>query len=857
MKRSGLWTALTAGAALVGADLACSGGGGGGQVTPPPSNPTITSFTAGASQIFRGETSQLTGVFANGTAKIGTSGSGSTQVTAGATSGAPYPVSPQATTTYTLTVANSANASITADATVNVETSPPSITFFSTPAAVVPWGSTATLSWQLGARTSTLTLNGGSVQGQTSVNVTPLRRSTYTLVARNPLGADATQSLTVAARGQDLLAGTAETTGYLDGKGSAARFGASLWFGVHDGAGNLVVVDSGNHVIRKIAPDGVVSTLAGTPMVLGNADGPGSSAKFKNPTGIAIDKNGTMYVADSGNHTIRQLTPAGVVTTIAGTPGISGHQDGPASSATFGNLMGMDVDGNGTIYIADQNGCVIRVLSSNGAVSTLAGSPGVSGKADGAGSAARFSNLTDVALAGGYLFVSDTGNNTIRRVVIATGLVSTFAGQAGVTGQADGTGAGATFSQPLGLELGPDGNLYLADSVNARIRRINPTTAEVGTLAGTTPSYADGPLATAGFNGPAMVVAMADGSFFTSDGTFGTIRRIAGGQVSTLAGVYGGGPTTERDGSFLEARFLGINGLGFDNQGALLIADSDAHAIRKAVGGAVTTLAGGVNGQGSADGTGQAARFRFPYGSTFGFDSANAAYVGDSSNQTVRKVTPEGIVTTLAGSAGAVGAVDDLGAAARFNNPHGTAVDGAGNIYLADTGNHAIRRITPAGSVTTFAGLKGTWGEIDGAGSAARFKGPTGLVRDAAGNFYVTDFYGHTIRKITPDGVVSTLAGSGNPGDADGTGAAASFKNPHGLAVDSSGNVFVADYGNHLIRMISPGGVVTTLAGTRGLAANGTGPLPSILYLPRAVAVSPQGDLVVASLFGLMLITAP
>src|SRR5439155_1385320 len=203
--------------------------------------------------------------------------------------------------------------------------------------------------------------------------------------------------------------------------------------------------------------------------------------------------------------------------------------------------------------------------------------------------------------------------------------------------------------------------------------------------------------------------------------------------------------------------------------------------------GVVTTLAGTAGTPGSTDATGTAARFRFPR--DVATDGTGNVYVAELSNNTVRKITPAAVVTTLAGTAGSVGSADGTGAAASFNFPSGVATDSAGNVYVADTSNNTIRKITPAGVVTTLAGTAGTTGSTDATGAAASFNFPQGVATDSAGNVYVADTLNNTIRKITPAGVVSTLAGTAGTGSADGTGAAASFNSPVGVATDNAGNV--------------------------------------------------------------------
>ena len=211
------------------------------------------------------------------------------------------------------------------------------------------------------------------------------------------------------------------------------------------------------------------------------------------------------------------------------------------------------------------------------------------------------------------------------------------------------------------------------------------------------------------------------------------------------------------------------------------------------------TLAGTVGSAGSTDGTGSAARFNTPYG--VAVDTAGNVFVADTYNHIIRKITSSGVVTTLAGLAGNSGSTDGTGSAARFLFPQGVSVDSAGNVFVGDTNNYTVRKITSSGVVTTLAGLAGNAGSTDGTGSAARFDRPFGVAADTEGNVFVGDIFNYTIRKITSAGVVTTLAGlAGNFGSTNGTGSAARFNRPYGVAVDTAGNVFVADTNNDTIR---------------------------------------------------------
>ena len=643
------------------------------------------------------------------------------------------------------------------------------------------------------------------------------------------------------------LAGTPFGGSYVDGTGSAARF--ALPHGVAtDDAGNIYVADDANNVIRKIVA-GVVTTLAGNTTV-GPSDGRGSGAQFNHPNGIAFDRSsGTLVVADSSNHIIRRVTLDGLVTTIAGTAGKFGSTNGTGAAARFTYPEGVAVDGAGNIYVTDVSNHLIRKITPAGVVTTLAGST-VPGHDDGFGSSARFNYPWGITSDNaGTLWVADTDNHTIRKIS-PEGRVTTVAGLASNEGGAkDGVGEAARFDFPHALTNDGAGNVYVADTNNHSIRKITPD-GTVTTIAGELNilGWGDGTGSVAHFYRPGGIAFDATtGYLVVADYYNNTIRRVStSGVTNTIAGAaqqYG-----STDGIGANARFSFPEGVSTDAAGnAYVVSDCTVRKITPD--GTVTTIAGKYATPGSTDGTGAAARFNYPQGIAVDRNSG-IIYVADTYNHTIRKITQAGVVTTFAGLAGNPDEVyykDGTGSVARFFDPWGLAVDSLGNVYVADEYNQRIRMIEPAGVVTTFAG-DGYQGNYNGGALDSSFRFPTGVAVDAARNVYVADYSNNVVRKITQTGQVTTLAGNTNSsGYADGQGVAAQFHHPSGVAADAAGNVYVADYSNHVIRRISTTGAVTTVAGVYDSPGNVNGVgSEARFFFPTALAVDPGGRLLIA-----------
>jgi sugar lactone lactonase YvrE len=613
-----------------------------------------------------------------------------------------------------------------------------------------------------------------------------------------------------------------------------------------DASGNVYVADTQNHTIRKITPAGEVTTFAGTARISGSIDGLGSSARFNNPVGLTVDSSGNVYVADTYNHTIRKITPTGSVTTLAGSAGSYGSADGLGSDARFNNPRGVVADGTGNIYVGDTYNNTIRKIASDGRVTTFAGTAGTIGMTDGSSSAARFNYPTGLAIDGlGVIYVADCNNHAVRKIT-ASGVVTTFAGTA--QGALDGAGVAARFYNPTGVTVDGSGNVYVADSSNDTIRKITPT-GVVTTVAGVAGygGSSDGTGSVARFSNPTGVVADITGNVYVADFRNELIRKITNAStVTTLAGSIGGNGTNDGAGS--AARFSQPFGVAVDGLGTVYVADAGNAMIRKiTTAGVVTTLGFigypnfptgvSVDGAGNIYTADQFSRTIFKISSTgvwsvfaggFGgdffaptgvaVDAVGNVYVADRGNSTICKIGRSGMVTTLAGSVGSFGSADGPGNEARFSAPSGVAIDGSGNVYVADTGNNTIRMIAPTGEVTTIAGTVGSAGSIDGTRNVALFDQPTGVAADGLGNVFVADTGNHTIRKISDSGSVTTIAGSaGFIGSNDGVGSSVRFDGPSGVAVDSAGNLYVADTYSNTIRkgvplvIVAPSNAIITI----------------------------------------------
>ena len=639
--------------------------------------------------------------------------------------------------------------------------------------------------------------------------------------------------------------------GFADGTGSAAQFNGPSGMGT-DSAGNVYVADASNNRIRKITPAGVVTTFAGSGAV-GSANGTGTAATFNNPEGVDVDSSGNVYVADTGNNLIRKITSAGVVTTLAGS-GTAGYANGTGTAAQFNAPANVAVDSSGNVYVGDTGNNRVRKITSAGVVSLLAGS-GAAGYADGTGSSAVFNGPTGVDVdSSGNVYVADGNNNRIRKITSA-GVVTTLAGSGG-NADVDGPDASAQFAGPSNVSVDNSGNVYVTTWGGDDLRMIS-TTGYVSTVAGSgSGGYADGTGNGASFNNPAGVHVDAFGNVYVSDYTNERVRKVIAAmgdaQVSWTAPSANGGQAPQSytvtsspggitctvtttvctvtgltNGTAYTFTVTATNGTGTSAASSASNsftpmsgpgAPTSVNATPGNTTAAVTWTAPSSNGGSAITGytatasSGQSCATTSTgctitgltnnVSITISVTASNAIGMGPASSSVsvMPGFVPNAPTTVVAGRAGVVGTlagssagfVNGTGTNAQFNNPNNIAVDSSGNVYVADQLNNVIRKITPAGVVTTFAG-NGTAGYVNGTSSSAEFNQPQGVAVDSSGNVYVGDTNNNDIRKITSSGTVSLFAGSSSQASGSTDGSSATFNQPNGIAVDSLGNVYVAD----------------------------------------------------------------
>jgi sugar lactone lactonase YvrE len=646
----------------------------------------------------------------------------------------------------------------------------------------------------------------------------------------------------------------------------------------HDAQGNLYVADWGNHRVRRVTPDGQVTTVAGTGSLGFSGDGgPATAARLGAPNGVAVAADGDLYIADSNNRRIRHVDAAtGVITTVAGT-GTAGDagDGGPASAAQLSSPFGVVLDDDGHLYVSDSvTDRVRRISATTGVITTVAGT-GVAGYS-GDGGAATAATL-DAPLAitlddAGNLFVADSANFAVRRVDATTGVITTVAGTGAIGFNGDGIPATtAQLRTVTGLAVDAAGHLYLADSNSQRIRRVDAVTGLISTVVGTGSlgNGNDDVLATSTtVNVPnGLSLSPVTGDLWFADKGNHRIRRLEGTTVRAVAGdpaaVAGFGDCVAATNAELDFPM----GVAYDGTIVpdLYIAEVQGHRVRRleSDSGTLSLFAGtGTPGFSGDGGPATAAQLNQPSGIV---TDGNDIYVADSANHRIRKIDRlTGTITTVAGT-GVAGTTGDGGpaSAAQLNWPSGLARDPLGNLYVTEYDGAVVRRIDgTTGTISTIAGtgVPGFSGD-GGPATAAQFDGPIAVavaveyLDPHAGPetaVYVADEQNDRVRRVGGDGTITTVAGSGSGGGYsgdNGPATAAELNEPSGLVVDADTNdLFVLDGGNSVVRRVTLGGEITTVAGTgsAGFSGDGGPATAAQLHRPFGIALHDDGDLVVA-----------
>lgn len=627
-----------------------------------------------------------------------------------------------------------------------------------------------------------------------------------------------------------------------------------------DKSGNLYISLSNYGIVEKLDASGNLSRFAGTGTPGFSGDGGAASlAQFSAPGALALDDAGNLYIADTGNRRVRKVAAStGTVATVAGGGAQGDNSDGvPATSLALVQMGGLTADSSGNLYIA--SGCRIRRVNVVGGLASTVVGTGVCGFSGDQGSAVAAQIGTPAALALdslGNLYFTD--GNRVRAVNARSGIIGTLAGtRNGDFGGDNGPASAAALSAPLSIAVDSQFNVFVADTANQRVRRIDGQSSIITTVAGNGAAGSsgnNGPATAAMLNTPKGIVADAKGNLFIADTGNGQIRQVSAssGIISTVAG--GGASSFSGDlGPAATAQFARLRGVALDSSGNVYLADTGNCRVRRinASTGYVSTVAGsGTTGAACgpfAGDNGPATEASLNAPGDVAVDIHGNLFIADTGNARIRKVdTSTGIITTVAGG-GTVDAGSDGGAAtsAKLVSPAGLAVDGSGNLFFSDAGANRVRRVDSGGIITTLAGTGvAGFGGDGGSSVAALLNSPAGIALDSSGNLYIADNGNSRVRRVA-QGAITTVAGNGQSGFSGDFGPAtsAALASPRGVAVDSAGNLWIADEANNRIRMVSSTSRnIGTIAGdgTPNSSGDGGNAAAAEINLPWGLAAAPD-----------------
>jgi sugar lactone lactonase YvrE len=621
-----------------------------------------------------------------------------------------------------------------------------------------------------------------------------------------------------------------------------------------DAAGNLFVVDTFNSRVREVDTNGVIFTVAGNRGGYGTnsgVGGPATNAHLSSPSNVAVDAAGNLFIAETESGLVLKVDGGGVMTIVAGNGRVGYSGDGGAATqAELNSPTGLATDGSGNLFIVDQANYRVRKVDTNGVITLVAGNgtPGYKGDG-GRATAAEISPSTVAVDAAGNIYLADEYNNVVRKVD-AAGIIGTAAGNghAGFSGDG-GLAAGAELDNPAGVAVDSAGDLFVVDNANYRVREVS-VDGVITTVAGngTNGFSGDGGAATkASLDYPGYLAADKFGNLFIVDGGNSRVRKVdTNGVITTIAGD-GTGPRCCNGVAATSANLFHPSGVAMDASGNLFIADTDNNLVRQVDTNGIITVVAGIlvnpYGYWSCDG-GAATNAALNSPSGVAKDAAGNLFIADAGNDRVRKVDANGIITTVAGGF-YPSPLGDYGAAtnAGLRYPAAVAVDISGNLFIADSQDNRVRKVDLNGIITTAAG-DGAFGYSDGTSLAY----PTGVAVDMAGNLFIADEGNNRVRFVDEYTGMLTLAGNGTSGYAgDGGPATDAGLVPSAVAVDANGNVYIADL-NSVVRRLDVNGTITTVAGNGmpGYSGDGGAATNASLSIPSGVAVDLSGNLFIA-----------
>ena len=613
-----------------------------------------------------------------------------------------------------------------------------------------------------------------------------------------------------------------------------------------DSAGNLFIADTNNNRVRKMDATGVITTVAGGGSALGDG-GPATEATLESPFGLFIDASGNLYISEYSR--IRKVDPSGIITTVVGGGSESPGDGGPATAVYLNRAAGISVDDSGNLYFSEKQGHRVRKVDTSGIITTIAGNGNEAFSGDGGQATdAELGRPTGIFLDGaGNLYIADRVNFRIRKVD-TSGIITTIAGNGETSPPNDGGPATeASVSWPFDIHVDDSGDLYIVGT--ERVRKVDAS-GTITTVAGGGSAFPGdgGPATDARLNDSSGIYVDATGNVYIADTGNYRIRKVdTSGTISTVAGGYIGDGAQATD-----ANLTSPQSVVRDGDGNLYIADQGNNRIRKVdASGVMTTFAGGGSAGGPDYGDGAPATdasLSSPAG--IALDGSGNVYIADAGNYRIRMVDASGTITTVAGGGDVLGDGGPATEALVYSSP-GVYVDATGSIYIADRWHHRVRKVDASGTISTVAG-NGSDGYSGDGGPAteASLSGPLGVVADESGNVYLADYNNTRVRKVDASGVITTVAGNGEYGFSGDGGPAteANFSRPAAVFLDSSGNLYVVDHDNNRIRKVDASGIVTTIAGDGNVGFSGDGGPPTSASLrgPAGIFVGNSGDLYIA-----------